>query len=278
MTTTAPALAGSARPRHLGALSAATALLVTLVAVVPFPLASALSGARYGDLDALRAGVTRGFVQLWARGDGRLGELSATADFWARFHVVKATLSTVLLVVLCILVARVWRASTDAGSRGRRWGLAALGLSASGLAVVALLVVVANLQGAVAPLSSVLGVLSFANPEGALEPVVDQARQVVASGASTPAAEVLRADFVRYHAVMAVLGTAVTLALIGGAVVLWRRRSQTARSQRSWRRLLAAGGAGLLLLAAAFALVTAANVSTALSPSVALLGFLAGGA
>ena len=60
MTTTAPALTGSARPHHLGALTAATALLVTLVTVVPFPLASALSGGRYGDLDALRAGVTNG--------------------------------------------------------------------------------------------------------------------------------------------------------------------------------------------------------------------------
>lgn len=277
MTTTAPALTGAARPRHLGPLSAATALLVTLVTVVPFPLASALSGGRYEDLAALRAGVTNGFVQLWATGDGR-GELSATADFWARFHVVKATLSTVLLVVLCILLARAWRASTDAGSRGRRWGLALLGLGASGLAVVSLLVVVANLQGAVAPLSSVLGVLSFADPGGPLEPVVEQARQVVGSGASTPAAEVLRADFVRYHAVMAVLGTAVTLALIGGAVVLWRRRTRTAQNQRSWRRVLAAGGTGLPLLASAFALVTAANISTALDPFAALLGFLAGGA
>ena len=105
----------------------------------------------------MRAGVTDGFVQLWATGDGRLGELSATADFWARFHVVKATLSTVLLVVLCLLLPRVWRASTDAGSRARRWGLALLGQAASALAVVSLLLVVANLQGAVAPLSSAPG-------------------------------------------------------------------------------------------------------------------------
>lgn len=278
MTTTAPAPIGSARPRYLAALTAATALLVTLVALVPFPLASALSGGRYRDLAALRAGVTNGFVQLWATGDGRLGELSATADFWARFHVVKATLSTVLLVVLSILLATVWRASTDAGSRARRWGLALLGVGASGLAVVSLLLVVANLQGAVAPLSSVLGLLSFADPGGPLEPAVQQARQVLGSGASTPAAQVLRGDFARYHAVMAVLGTAVTVALIGGALVLWRRRTHTARTQRWWRRVLAAGGTGLLLLAGAFALITAANISTALHPSAALLAFLAGSA
>lgn len=265
------------RPRHLGPLTAATALLLALVALVPFPLASALSGNRYGDLAALRAGVTRGFVQLWATGDGRLGELSATADFWARFHVVKATLSTVLLVVLCLLLVRVWRASTEGATRARRWALALLGLAAGGLAVLSLLLVVANLQGAVAPLSSVLGVVSFADPGGPLGPAVQQAREVVGSGASTPVAEVLREDFVRYHAVMAVLGTAVTLTLLGGAVLLWRRRTRTAPSQRSWRRVLAAGGVGLVVLASAFALVTAANVSTALDPSAALLGFLAGG-
>ena len=38
------------------------------------------------------------------------------------------------------------------------------------------------------------------------------------------------------------------------------------------------GRRGLLLLAGAFALVTAANISTALHPSAALVGFLAGGA
>lgn len=88
----------------------------------------------------------------------------------------------------------------------------------------------------------------------------------------------LRGDFARYHAVMAVLGTAVTVALIGGALVLWRRRTHTARTQRWWRRVLAAGGTGLLLLAGAFALITAANISTALHPSAALLAFLAGSA
>lgn len=278
MTATAPTVAGSARPLHLGAPTAATALLATLVALAPFPLASALSGGRYPDLGALRVGVTNGFVHLWAAGDGRLGELAATADFWARFHLVKATLSSLLLVAVCILLARVWRASTAAGTRGRRWSLAGLGLGATGLAVVALLAVVANLQGAVAPLSSVLGVLSFADPGRPLGPAVEQARQAVESGATAPAVEVLRADFVRYHAVMAMLGAAVTSGLIVGAVMLWRRRRRTAQNERSWRRVLAAGSIGVLVLASAFAVVTAANTSTALRPSVALLGLLAGGA
>jgi hypothetical protein len=278
MTTTAPARTGSHRPDNLGALTAATALLVTLVAVLPFPLASAMSGGRYPDLDALRAGVARGFVQLWARGDGRLGELSATADFWARFHLVKATLSTVLLVVLGALLANLWRAATEAGRRRRRWGFGALGVATGATAAVSLLVVVANLQGAAAPLSSVLGVLPLADPGAALAPAVEQARQAVGGGVSTPAAELLRADFVRYHAVMAVLGAAVVVALVGGAAALWRRRRTTAWALRSRRRVLVTGSAGLLLLAAAFALVTAANVSTALSPSAALLGFLTGGA
>ncbi|MER7070543.1 hypothetical protein [Terrabacter sp. NPDC000476] len=278
MTTIAPPVTGSARPRHLGALTAAAALLVAAVALAPFPLALALSAGRYPDLAALRVGVADGFVQLWADGDGRLGELSAAADFWARFHLVKATLASALLVALCILLARVWRASAVAVTRGRRWSLAGLGLGATGLAVVALLVVVANLQGALAPLSSVLGVLSFADPGGPLLPVVEQARQAVGSGAMTPAAEVLRADFVRYHAVMAMLGSAVTSGLVVGAVMLWRRRRRTALDERSWRRVLAAGTTGSLLLASAFGVVTAANASTALHPAVALLGFLAGGA
>lgn len=265
-------------PRRVPALTAVAAVLTAAVVLVPFPLAAALSGGGYRGPEALREAVTTGFVRFWSTGSGALGpDLAAAADFWARFHVVKAVLAGALLGVLLVLVPRLWRAGTDTG-RPRRWALRAAATGTASLLVLSLLVLVANVQGALAPLSSVLGVMPLGAPTGDLAATVDRARDTVATASPSPVAATLIDDFTRYHAVMAVLGAVVTVALLAGAVVLLRRRSSTAPADRPQRRALAGAGVGMLLLAAFFAVTTAANLGTARHPAAALVGFLGGGA
>jgi hypothetical protein len=267
-----------ARPGRLPALTVVAAALTAAVVLVPFPLAAALSGGGYRGPEALREAVTTGFVRFWSSGSGALGpDLAAAADFWARFHVVKAVLAAALLGVLLVLVPRLWRAGADAG-RPRRWGLRAAATGTASLLVLSLLVLVANVQGALAPLSSVLGVMPLGAPTGDLAATVDRARDAVATASPSPVAATLLDDFTRYHAVMAVLGAVVTVALLAATAVLLRRRSRTARTERPRRRVLVAAAVGMLLLAAFFAVTTAANLGTARHPSAALVGFLGGGA
>jgi hypothetical protein len=269
------------RSRGLTALTAAAGVLTAEVVLVPFPLATALPGGGYPGPDALREAVTGGFVRFWATGNGALGpDLAAAADFWARFHVVKAALAGALLGVLLVLLPRLWRSSVRADGGPRRWGLRALVAGTASLLVLSLLVFVANVQGALAPLSSVLGVLPLGAPTGALATTVDEARDSIAGATASPspAAAALLDDFARYHAVMAALGAVVTLVLLAGAAMALRRRSRTARDGMPGRRALTVATGGLLVLAAFFAVTTAANLGTARHPVAALVGFLGGGA
>lgn len=268
----------STSPRRLPALTAVAATLTAAVVLVPFPLSAALSGSGYRGPEALREAVTTGFVRFWSSSSGALDpDLAAAAEFWARFHVVKAVLAGALLGVLLVLVPRLWRSGTDTG-RPRRWALRAAATGTASLVVLSLLVLVANVQGALAPLSSVLGVMPLGAPTGDLAATVDRARDAVAAASPSPVAATLLDDFTRYHAVMAALGAVVTVVLLVGVALVLRRRSRTTRTDRPHRRVLAAVAVGTLLLAAFFAVTTAANLGTARHPAAALVGFLGGGA
>ena len=266
------------RPARLGPVGVAAAALLAAVVLVPFPAASAWQGGGYRDLAALRDAVGSGLVRFWSTGGGQIGpDLGRAADFWARFHVVKAALAAALLAVLVVLLARAWRAAVHAADRGRRMRTALVGAVTAPLAVLALLVLVANLQGAVAPLSSVLGVLPLAAPHGELAVTVAHVRRSLATGTRTPAQDVLVHDFAVYHLSMAALGLLVMIGLLVVAVVLWRRRAAVPATDRRWRRVLAFGAVALLVLAGLFAVVAAANAGTAAHPVPALLGFFEGG-
>jgi hypothetical protein len=155
------------------------------------------------------------------------------------------------------------------------------------LLVLAVLLVAANAQGALAPLSSALGLLPAgsvggrASAEGGLAATVREIRLALQSPDATlpPALTRLVGDFAAYHAVMVGIGAAVTLVLAVAAVRVRRRRGHPAPAE-PWRlrgpRLAAA--TACLGFAAAFAVVTAANLSTYLHPAPALLGFFEGGA
>lgn len=241
--------------------------------MLPAPLAAAWSGGGYPGEAALGAAVGRGIVRFWSVGDGLLGpELARPVDYWARFHVVKAALAACLLLALVTLGRRIWsRYAVDAAAApGRRAGVAAGGLVIAATAVLALLVVVANVQGAIAPLSSALGLLPVRAPGPALAPTLTRLRQHLGHGVRSPAADALVHDFVVYHAAMAALAALVTASLLGAAALLWRRRRAAATQRRALATLLV----GTLVLAALFAVVTAANVSTVARPVPALLGFL----
>ena len=280
-----PAPTGS---RALVRPAAGVLVALAAVALLPFPAASLWPGGGYPDVTALGAALARGLAHWWRSGALDAGpDLDAAVAFWARFHVVKALLSAVLLVLLVRLGRRTWHEYRQATGRGRRARLAVAGAAASPLLVLAVLLVAATVQGALAPLSSALGLLPVgrigtgaAADAGGLAGTVREIRLALqAPDASVPPALTrLVGDFATYHAVMVGVGTVVTLGLAVAAVRVWRRRRGV--DAEPWRlrgpRLVTA--ASVLGLAAAFAVVTAANFSTYLHPAPALLGFFEGGA
>ncbi|MGW6917834.1 hypothetical protein ACWGB8_29015 [Kitasatospora sp. NPDC054939] len=281
---TAVVLRSAAVPgRVLAALAALAAALVAAFVEAPRTLASTGSSA-FADRSDLADAVRRSFVAHWSSGGRELSpDLANVVDYWSRYHVAKAVIAAVLLVVLAVLARVLWRGFLGAGGRGAggRAALASAAVLVTGLALFALVVVMANVQGAVAPYASLLPILAVGAADGELAGTLDQVRQRLAesqSGGGAPdALAVMVGDFARYHVAMAVIAAVVALALGAASAVAWRRFARTGRQDRRARRLLASAGAVSALLAAAVAVVAVANTTTAADSAPALLAFFEGG-
>ena len=137
----------------------------------------------------------------------------------------------------------------------------------------------ANIQGAIAPLSSAVSLLP-AQRDSSLAAAVDAVRHGIATPGASPVTDHLVADFARYHVVVAVL-SAVFAALLGVlAVRLWRghRPGLNGVGALSYStRSATATAAATLTVAAAVLVLCVANISSALEPGRALSLFFAGG-
>jgi hypothetical protein len=257
--------------------------LVVLVAalLVAFVLAPAWLATDGSTTDLARPGrlisaFRAAFVAYWRSGDGVLDpELQRVVDYWFRYHIAKGLLAAALLVVLVALGVLIWRAFLRAdGLRAK--ALAASGTVATALAVLSLVTLMANVQGAAAPFGSLLPVL-IGTSDGPLRGTVAQIRQQLPEWSTRPALEPIMSDYVRYHAVVAVEGAIVVVVLVALSVLLWRGFARTDRAQRRTRRLLASYGVFTPLLCLALALVVVANTTTTAHPLPGLEGLFAGG-
>lgn len=257
-------------------VAAALALGAALV-VVPFRAASAPFAGGYAGRAALVEAIDSGFIRFWHDGTGVLpADLGSAVDFWMRFHVVKAGLAAALLAVLVHLGLRAWAALSAQTGAARRALAGATAVATWTAALVALLVLVANIQGSIAPLSSALGLLPIGAPDPALAETLAQVRHGVAADPGNPAVRALLGDFATYHRAMAGLSALTAAAHLAAAALLWRTRRRTAAGARRGRALLVVAIGTVVTVAGLFAVVAAANLSTGARPGPALLGFLDG--
>ncbi|MFC5744579.1 hypothetical protein [Actinomadura rugatobispora] len=248
----------------------AVALAAAFVAA-PRMLAGDFAGSR--DLvEALR----ESFTGYWSSGDRDLSpDLERVVDYWFRYHLAKAAIAAVLLVVLVALGTLVWKAFLKADGRGKRAALASAGVLVTMLAVSSLLATMANIQGAAAPYASLLPMLTAgAEPTGTLDQVRQQLAGYPGAGGHTPPAlEVMISDFARYHVAMAVIAAIVAAFLIAVSTMLWIR---FARTEPSAKRVLGSFGVLSALLSLAMIVIAVANTATAADPAPALLAFFEG--
>ncbi|MFC4149009.1 hypothetical protein ACFO0M_22365 [Micromonospora mangrovi] len=271
--------------RALTALAVLAAVLIGAFVVAPPSLAADGTSADLADKRRLTAALRESFVEYWRSGDRKLTPgLDRVVDYWFRYHVTKAAIAAVLLIVLVTLGVQLWTAFVRAGGAGagRRVGLAAAGALVAMLAPVSLAMVMANIQGAAAPWASLLPMLADGATEGPTVAALTQARQRLADsqqrgGGTTPAVEAMINDFARYHAAMAVIAAVVAVALIILSGVLWRRAARTGTSDRRARRVLRSFAVLSALSSLPVIVVLVANTLTAADPAPALLAFFDGG-
>ena len=209
-------------------------------------------------------------------GSEALAELTAV---WREFHLLKAVLAGLLVLVLIGLATRVRHRAEVGGPGRRRWS----GPAAYGGVVVwllgALTVLLANVQGAIAPFTSVASLLPSGRGTGRLAGVLGDLRGAVEGDSPSSAGGVasdLLGDFTLYHAVFAVLAGVTGAALVVLAVrAVWRRwrlRSPGRDRQPTWPLQTALYG----VAGGFFLLVALANASTWAHPVPALVASLGG--
>ncbi|MFJ6079841.1 hypothetical protein ACIQI8_00460 [Streptomyces sp. NPDC092369] len=275
----------------------ALAVLVTLAVALgaafvlaPGRLAAKGSDSGFAEQHNLVDALRPAFIEYWRSGDRAFPpDLERVVDYWCRFHVVKAVLAAALLIVLVALGVLLWKAflkSIGFGARGRV-ALASAAVVVSVLALVSLAAVMANVQGATAPFSSLTSMLPLGTPGGQLTSAVEQIRQGLANypstgGQNAVALRVMVDDFGLYHAVLAVMAFLVAVVLVGLSVMSWRGFTAAGASGGSagdgrTRRTMRWFGVVSALLALAVIVVAVANTGTAADPAPALLDFYKGG-
>lgn len=254
-------------------LSAVAAVLLVLTAVLPSAVAGLIGRSTGVTIAGLPATVSDGLDRWLASGAAEPDAVfSSAVRFWATFHGAKALASAGLLVSLVLLLSRLWAAYGIARTRGRRIALSVTGIGVTLLSAVTILVVIANVQGTLAPLSSVLSFLPGSAPTPAMTSVHDQ----LAAGATTPMLSTLIGDFRTFHA--AVVGCAV-LALVGlasAARFIWIRWARIPAPRR--RRVVVVAELPVIAMAMFIGLVLLANLSTVADTPSALAAFFGAGA
>lgn len=254
--------------------SAVLGILVVALAVafvaLPRPVASVLAGGGHGDGQRLTAEVSSAFVGYWRAGRGALTpELARLVEYWRCYHVVKAVTAVAALVVLGVLAVRLWRAY----ARSQRWPSAVGGTAVSLLWLAALVLATANVQGSVAPFSSLLSLLPVSTAGGDLAIVVGQVEQHAAHypAGSSGALRRIVGDLTVYHVVVAAISWTTAVAVVVLMVRWWRTGSR--RGSRPIRVILT----GALLLTVVFlAVLGLANTTTALDSPTAVRDFYGG--
>lgn len=259
------------RPARSAALVAFAVAAAVGFLVGPGPFAAAVSGSQLAGRDRLTDAARKAFTGYWQTGSERLTpDLHRVVDFWAWYHVAKGVFAALLVAVLVVLAVQLGRAGLGAAGRAARVAFTGAGVLVATVAFAALAVVMANVQGALAPFAS----LSTMLPTSRGSDSVAQIRQQVATGHRGPVAQAMLDDYVRYHVVMVVAAAVVAAVLVVVNVVLWRRFAMTAKPAR-----LVFGSFGVVATVAAMAVlvVLAANASTVADPVPGLLGLFDGG-
>jgi hypothetical protein len=271
--------------RVLALLAILAAALVPAVFVMPHRLAADSSEGGFADQRNLIDTVSEEFVRYWSSGDRVLSPgMERAVDYWFRFHAAKAAIAAILLIVLVVLGVLLRKACLRGGDLGpaRRAAVATTGVVVTTLALFSSVIVVANIQGAVAPFTSLLSMLPVGTRHGRLADTLDQVRQRLTDSLSTgasspPALEAMISDNSRYHVALAVMAAVVAVALIALSSVLWKRFLRTGPSDKHTRRVLGAFGVLSASLSPAVAVLAVANLSTASDSARGLMVFFNGG-
>ncbi|MFE4502156.1 hypothetical protein ACFRFQ_20090 [Rhodococcus sp. NPDC056743] len=266
-------------PRSAGLRVLALGVLAAVLLLALFAAPTFLAGNTF-DGNSLTRAVGDGFVEYWNLGVTDLPpKLASAVDYWFRFHIAKAVIAALLLAVTVPLGIRLWTSYSHTGAVGvgGRSAIVVFGVSVTTVAAFSGVVLMANIQGALAPFSSLLSMLPLTGGEGDLGATLSDVRAQLAAGRTSPVIDMMNSDFGWYHAVMAVVAAVVAVTFLCSSALLLRKYVRTDSADRRARRVLGLFGILSVLLMLATGVTALANMGTAADPGPALVGFFDGG-
>ncbi|WP_405145896.1 hypothetical protein OG308_20255 [Nocardia salmonicida] len=203
--------------------------------------------------------------------------LAELSDYWFRWHAIKIVISALLIVVLGLLAASLWKLFQGAGI-GKTWvsiGCAVAAMSATVLALFSVVLLVLNIQATAVPLVALLPLLPGEDADGALAQTLLQITRAVdepgSPQADSPAVITLLGEIRRYYWTMIIEATVLSAAFGASSVVTWRRYVAARDADRPRRRFTYAFlGTAAMVTTFAMALLLSVAVEAVADPAAAL--------
>lgn len=276
-----PSVRGPWSGKAVAALTCVSAGLLAAILLVPGRLAAQGDG-RLTDRQMLTADLQDAFVAYWRSGEREYPpDLARVVDYWARFSLLEAVMTSALIVALVALGRLLWRAYVRGSDSGQVKGLAVASAATAvwGCALVAVWTLTASIQEAAAPFAAVLPLVRDGADHAALTQTLDQVRQHLAPSMSAgapapPALAAMVEGNARFHVVHAIAAAPTAIYFLMSGVLIWKRRTHV--SERRVKRTVKPAAAMCVLLSLAFGLICAVNIGTAADPEPSLYGLFQG--
>jgi hypothetical protein len=260
----------------IGLLLAAAAALVAAFVLAPAAVLRPTFGAYDSDAK-LQDALGRALVEYWRSGTPAFpASLTTLVDYWFQWHAIKVAISASLVIVSALLTTALWRRYL----RARPW-YAAVATAATVLTVLAMGVLMVNIQATAVPLVALLPLLSGRTADGKLAQVLSEMREGLTEAASphagSPALTVLLGEVGRYHWVTVAISAMLMVATGLASAHFWKRRITGDPSATRVRFMHSTLGVITALTACLLLLMTAAGALSALKPATSLLGVIGAG-
>lgn len=237
------------------------------VFAIPWQLSKMITGSTWQNPTDFSKSIQEGLrIDLLANFPHPGTGASALADetrFWFWFHLTKSLLSLVLFfaVLMCLRLLKNLKA-TEFKNYLKFFFLSSQ-LMLSLVLVFSFILVISNIQGAFAPLSSALSFLPADKSDQTFMKEIEYIKSNLGSNNPTELASAIAHDFSTYHAVIAVIFCLT-------CILLMRLVAKSALLRNYYLGLTY----GSLLLGSV--LLAIANIGTSIQPVPALIGFLEG--
>jgi len=259
----------------IGLLLAAAAALVAAFVLAPAALLRPTFGAYdYAELQDVFGGA---LVEYWRSGTPAFpARLTTLVDYWFQWHAIKVAISALSVIVFALLTTALWRRYL----RARPW-YAAVATAAAVLTVLAMGVLMVNIQVTAVPLVGLLGLLPGGTADGKLTQVLGEMREGLRESAGphagSPALTVFLGEVERYHWVMVAVSATLMVATGLASAHFWKRRITGDPGATRVRFMHGTLGVVSALTACLLLLMTGASALSALEPATTLLDVIGAG-